>query len=93
MNGKDIVKMETDIKKFLESYIGKGNDKSDIVTQYAVDGLLAHVNSKYHKGLKEKIIEYGTKNPDAPFWDFLDFIEPGLHGVTMEELMEDEAKL
>ena len=84
---------EIDIKEFLESYIGQGHDKSDIVTQYAVDGLLAHVNSKYHKGLKEKIIEYGTKNPDAPFWDFLFLIPPGLYGVTMEEIMEEEAQL
>ena len=82
--------MEKDIRSFLEQYLGRGHDQSDIVTQYAVDCLMDVINSGYHEGLAEKIIEYGTAHPEAPFWDFLTLSELGLHGVTMEEVMEDD---
>ena len=40
--------------------------------------------------IEQEIINYGTAHPEAPFWDFLNFIKPGLKGVTQEELLTDE---
>ena len=39
---------------------------------------------------QQDIIDYGTEHPDAPFWDFLKMLKPGLHGITQEELDADE---
>lgn len=41
-------------------------------------------------GIEQDIIDYGTEHPDAPFWDFLKMLKPGLHGITQEELDADE---
>ena len=40
--------------------------------------------------IEQEIIDYGTSHPDAPFWDFLNFIKPGLKGITQEELLMDD---
>ena len=40
--------------------------------------------------IEQEIIDYGTAHPEAPFWDFLNFIKPGLKGVTQEELLADD---
>lgn len=82
--------MEKDIRSFLEQYLGRGNDPSDTVLQYDIDCLMDVINSGYHEDLAEKIIEYGTAHPEAPFWDFLTLGEPGLYGITQEELMQDD---
>lgn len=79
--------MEEKLRKFLETYIGQGNDKSDTVTADAVDMLVYDAVSD---GIEQEIIDYGTENPDAPFWDFLEMIKPGLFGVTQEELLADD---
>lgn len=61
--------------------------KKDIVTQEAVDLLI--ISAKTDQ-IEQEIIEYGTSHPEAPFWDFLNFIKPGLKGITQEELLEEE---
>lgn len=79
---------EKKLRRFLEPYIGRGTQKNDTVTQEAVDLLISTALVQH---IEQEIIDYGTANPDAPFWDFLNFIKPGLHGVTQEELLaEDE---
>ena len=80
-------KMEQALRTFLERYIGRGTQKNDIVTQEAVDLLIITAKVQH---LEQKIMDYGNENPDAPFWDFMNFIEPGLHGVTQEELLGDD---
>ena len=82
--------METKLRDFLEQYIGQGADKSDTVTREAVEDLLLFAASDYDKGLSEKILAYGRENPDAPFWDFLAFVKPGLDGITQEELLAED---
>lgn len=42
------------------------------------------------EGIEQEIIDYGTANPEAPFWDFLKLGKPGLYGVTQEELLADD---
>ena len=79
--------MEKKLREFLEQYIGRGSEKKDIVTKEAVNGLVAFAACD---GIEQEIIDYGTANPDAPFWDFLSMLKPGLHGVTQEELLEDD---
>lgn len=80
--------MEKKLRKFLERYIGQGKNKSDIVTQEAVDML---VSSALDDHIEQEIIDYGNENPDAPFWDFLALIPPGLKGgLTQEELLMDD---
>lgn len=80
--------MEDELREFLERYIGKGAEKKDIVTQDAVDMLM---DSALGDNIEQVILDYGTANPDAPFWDFLSFIKPGLKdGITQEELLEDD---
>lgn len=79
--------MEQQLREFLEKYIGQGTQKNDTVTQEAVDLL---VMTALDDHIEQEIIDYGTANPDAPFWDFLNFIKPGLYGVTQEELLEDD---
>lgn len=75
------------LRTFLTPYIGRGTQKKDIVTQEAVDLL---IDTAVADHIEQDIIDYGTKNPDAPFWDFLYFIKPGLDGVTQEELLADD---
>ena len=79
--------MEESLREFLNQYIGRGTEKKDIVTQEAVDLL---VDTALDDHIEQEIIDYGTANPEAPFWDFLSFIKPGLIGVTQEELLEDD---
>ncbi len=79
--------MEQKLRDFLEQYIGRGKQKKDIVTQEAVDLLI--ISAKTDQ-IEQEIIEYGTSHPEAPFWDFLNFIKPGLKGITQEELLEEE---
>ncbi len=79
--------MEQKLRDFLEQYIGRGKQKKDIVTQEAVDLLI--ISAKTDQ-IEQEIIEYGTSHPEAPFWDFLNFIKPGLEGITQEELLEEE---
>ena len=80
--------MEKKLREFLERYIGQGEEKCDIVTQEAVDML---VYSALGDHIEQEIIDYGTENPDAPFWNFLALIPPGLKdGITQEELLMDD---
>ena len=79
--------MEKKLREFLEQYIGRGTQKNDIVTQEAVDLL---VDTAIDDHIEQKIIDYGTAHPEAPFWDFLTFVKPGLKGITQEELLNDE---
>ena len=67
--------MEQKLRKFLNRYLGQGIEKKDIVTQEAIDLLIIIAVAE---NLEEKIIYYGTNHPDAPFWDFLNFIPRGL---------------
>ena len=79
--------MEEKLRKFLEPYIGQGELKKDKVQQDDVDMLIC---SAVYDHIEQEIIDYGTAHPEAPFWDFLNFIKPGLKGVTQEELLADE---
>lgn len=79
--------MEEKLRRFLESYIGRGTQKNDTVTQEAVDLL---VETAIDDHIEQEIMDYGKDHPDAPFWDFLHFIKPGLKGITQEELLEDD---
>lgn len=79
--------MEENLRRFLMPYIGKGTQKNDTVTEEAVDLL---VETAIDDHIEQEIIDYGTAHPDAPFWDFLNFIKPGLKGITQEELLEDD---
>lgn len=79
--------MEEELRAFLAPYLGTGILKKDKVLQEDID-LLVH--NAIRDQIEQDIINYGTENPDAPFWDFLKFIKPGLHGVTLEELLEDD---
>lgn len=75
------------MRAFLEKYIGRGTQKNDTVTQEAVDLLMITALGDH---IEQEIIDYGTSHPDAPFWDFLNFIKPGLKGITQEELLMDD---
>lgn len=79
--------MEQKLREFLEQYIGRGTQKNDTVTQEAVDLLVMTAQDDH---IEQEIIDYGTAHPEAPFWDFLNFIKPGLHGITQEELLEED---
>ena len=77
-----------ELEDFLSKYLGQGTEKKDIVEQSDIDLL---VNAAEYDGIEQDIIDYGTKHPDAPFWDFLSFIKPGLKGdLTEEELLMDD---
>nr|WP_325301093.1 hypothetical protein [uncultured Oscillibacter sp.] len=78
--------MEKKLRNFLEKYIGQGTQKNDTVTQEAVDLLVLTARGDH---IEQEIIDYGTAHPEAPFWDFLNFIKPGLDGITQEELLAD----
>ena len=78
----------TELREFLSNYLGQGTEKKDIVTREAIDELLTAAE---YDGIEQDIIDYGTAHPEAPFWDFLNFIKPGLKGdLTEEELLLDE---
>ena len=79
--------MEQKLREFLEQYIGRGTQKNDTVTQEAVDLLVMTAQDDH---IEQEIIDYGTAHPEAPFWDFLNFIKPGLYGITQEELLEED---
>lgn len=79
--------MEQKLKSFLEQYIGRGTQKNDTVTPEAVELLMITAKTQH---MEEEIIDYGTAHPDAPFWDFLKLLKPGLYGVTQEELLDDD---
>ena len=79
--------MEEELRKFLAPYIGRGTQKNDTVTQEAVDLLVLTAQSDH---IEQEIIDYGTAHPEAPFWDFLHFIKPGLDGITQEELLAND---
>lgn len=79
--------MEERLRKFLSRYIGQGEKKKDVVRQEDVDMLVEEAVDDH---IEQEIIDYGTNNPEAPFWDFLKLIKPGLKGVTQEELLAGE---
>lgn len=70
--------MEKILREFLERYrddlATTTKPKDDIVDQYAIDGLVSGAMLDH---VEQKIIEYGMAHPEAPFWDFLDFLKPG----------------
>lgn len=77
-----------ELQEFLSQYLGRGTEKRDIVTQEDIDEL---IDIAVIDGFEQDIIDYGTENPDAPFWDFLNFIKPGLRsGLTEEDMLEDD---
>ena len=77
------------MRKFLEQYIGRGTQKNDIVTQEAVDLL---IDTALAQHIEQEIIDYGTAHPEAPFWDLLKLIKPGLYGITQEELLAEDGE-
>lgn len=79
--------MEEKLRKFLQKYIGQGVQKKDLVQEDDVEMLLY---SARVEGIEQEIIDYGTANPEAPFWDFLKLGKPGLYGMTQEELLADD---
>jgi len=79
--------VEEKLKVFLQRYIGQGEEKKDKVQEDDVEML---VHSAVYDHIEQEIFDYGTAHPDAPFWDFLSFIKPGLKGITQEELLEDD---
>lgn len=80
--------MEKKLRDFLEQYIGRGELKKDKVTKESVDGLVEFAKDD---GIEQDIIDYGTAHPEAPFWDFLKMLKPGLgEGVTEEDLLNDD---
>ena len=48
------------------------------------------VASALYDHIEQEIIDYGTAHPEAPFWDFLNFVKPGLKGITQEELLAED---
>ena len=79
--------MEKRLREFLRRYVGQGELKKDNVLQEHVDMLVEEALDDH---IEQEIIDYGTAHPEAPFWDFLNFIKPGLKGVTQEELLADD---
>ncbi len=79
--------MKEKLREFLESYVGQGELKKDKVLQEDVDML---VDSAVYDHIEQEIIDYGTAHPEAPFWDFLRLLKPGLKGITQEELLADD---
>lgn len=82
--------MEKRLRDFLARYLGQGTEKKDIVTQEAID-LLVFAAIADH--FEREIIDYGTANPNAPFWDFMQFGPEGLSpdddGADLLEYEED----
>ena len=79
--------MEEKLRAFLQQYIGQGALKKDLVQEDDVEML---VYSACTDGSAEEIIDYGIAHPEAPFWDLLKLLKPGLKGVTQEELLADD---
>lgn len=79
--------MEEKLRKLLSQYIGQGELKKDKVRPEDVEML---IHSAVYDHIEQEIIDYGTAHPEAPFWDFLKLIKPGLKGVTQEELLADD---
>ncbi len=79
--------MEEKLREFLQRYIGQGVLKKDLVQEDDVEML---VYGACIDGSAQEIIDYGTAHPEAPFWDFLKLLKPGLYGITQEELLADD---
>ncbi len=79
--------MEEELRQFLSRYVGTGILKKDKVFQEDVDMMVA---SALYDHIEQEIIDYGTAHPEAPFWDFLNFVKPGLKGITQEELLAED---
>ena len=67
--------MEQKLREFLAPYLGQGTNKSNIVTQEAIDLL---VLAATYDHFEQEIIDYGKAHPDAPFWNFMQFGPEGL---------------
>lgn len=76
--------MEEELRVFLQRYIGQGVEQKDLVQEDDVEML---VYGACIDGSAQEIINYGTAHPEAPFWDLLKLLKPGLYGVTQEELL------
>lgn len=66
------------LKKFLQRYIGQGNELKDKVFPEDVDTMVICAQKA---GAEDAIVEYGTNHPDAPFWDFLKIVVSKLDGT------------
>lgn len=80
------------LKQFLQQYLDDpektSKPKKDIVLQEDIDSLLRGAKIDH---IEQEIIDYGKAHPEAPFWDFLKLLKPGIgEGITEEELMEDD---
>ena len=85
---------KTGLQSFLSRYLGsvyrygREGRYEHTVTQEEIDGL---VSAAGYDGTEQEIIDYGTKHPEAPFWELEDFIKPGLKGgLTEEDMLEDD---
>lgn len=79
--------MEEKLRSFLKRYIGQGEQKKDFVQEDDVEML---VYEACIDGSAQEIIDYGTAHPEAPFWELLKLLKPGLYGITQEELLMDD---
>lgn len=84
--------MEEKLRRFLESYIDDPQickkAKKDIVLREDVEMLMMTATTDH---IEQEIIDYGKAHPEAPFWDFLKFIKPGIgEGITEEDLLRDD---
>lgn len=79
--------MEEKLRDFLQRYLGQGEQKKDLVQEDDVEML---VYGACIDGSAQDIIDYGTAHPEAPFWELLKLLRPGLYGVTQEELLADD---
>ena len=79
--------MEEKLRAFLQHYLGQGEQKKDLVQEDDIEML---VYGACTDGSAQDIIDYGTAHPEAPFWDLLKLLRPGLYGVTQEELLKDD---
>lgn len=76
--------MEEKLREFLARYLGQGELKKDHVQQDDIDML---VYAAVDDGVEQKIIDYGTKHPDEPFWKLLDLTDgSGPNAMTQEEI-------
>ena len=86
--------MEEKLRAFLQQYIGQGALKKDLVQEDDVEMLVYSACSDELAVAAdiraEEIIDYGIAHPEAPFWDLLKLLKPGLYGVTQEELLADD---
>lgn len=79
--------LEKKLREFLKRYIGQGELKKDKVLEEDVEML---VYGACIDGSAQEIIDYGTAHPEAPFWELLKLLKPGLYGITQEELLMDD---